>query len=350
MSLPDAIRAAVESQGVPWGARTRIATPEELADELRQALGHTPDMACDRGFVAALIGECAQESDWFCATAEYGGPSTRCAPWYGRGLIQLTWQANYADCTEWFRGLGVDADLIADPDRAQTPVIRWLTAVYYFVRHIPAHYWRDKDWDSISGLVNGGSAAFRGPSFPARAAACSAAYDHITDDDLGDDMPSADEIARAILDTQVTRQGLPDTDARAGQPVTIRAILEWLDAAHASLPGDTVQRLMDTEVPRHGLPDSDPRAGRPVSLREILAWTDARALAVTDSQAKTPVVDDQDQSAAPPPDHIHIVQAGETGRQIAQAAGISWDQLRALNCGMDWRHLTAGTSITIREA
>lgn len=350
MSLPDAIKAAVESQGVPWSGRPRIATPGELADELRQALGYVPDMACDRGFIAGLIGECAQESDWFCATAEYGGPRSRYAPWYGRGLIQLTWQANYAGCTDWLHGLGVDADLTVDPNRAQAPVIRWLTAVYYFVRHVPAHYWRDGDWDSISGLVNGGSASFRGPSFPARAAACRAAYDCITDDDLGDDMPSADEIARAILDTPVTRQGLPDTDARAGRPVTIKAIFEWIDAAHAALPGDTVQRLLDTEVPRHGLPDTDARAEKPVSIREILAWTDARALAVIDSQSKSPEDNAQDQSATPPPDHIHIVQVGETGRQIAQAAGITWEQLRALNPVCDWRHLTAGTSITTREA
>ena len=163
-------------------------------------------------------------------------------------------------------------------------------------------------------------------------------------------MPSADEIARAILDTAVTRQGLPDRDARAGQPVTIRAILEWLDAAHSAIPGDTVQRLMDTEVPRHGLPDTDPRAGRTVSVRELLAWTDARAQAVTDSQSKTPVDGDADKAASPTPQHIHIVQAGETGRQIARAAGISWNQLRQLNPGQDWRRLAAGASITIREA
>lgn len=350
MSLSDAIKAAVESQGVGWSARNRIASPDVLADELRQALEHVPDMACDRGFIAALIGECAQESDWFCATAEYGGPRSRYAPWYGRGLIQLTWQANYQGCTEWLHSIGVGVDLAAAPDRAQEPVIRWLTGVYYFVQHIPAHYWRDKSWDSISGLVNGGSAAFRGPSFPARAAACNAAYDHITDDDLGDDMPSADEIAKAILDTEVTRQGLPDTDPRAGRPVTVRAILEWLDAVHTSLPDATVQRLMDTEVPRHGLPDTDPRAGQPVTVRELLAWADARAQAVTDSQSKTRVTDDQDEAAAAAPDHVHVVQAGETGRQIAQAAGLSWGQLRALNPDIDWRHLTAGTSITIREA
>lgn len=350
MSLPDAIRAAVESQGVSWSGRTRIATPEALADELRQALAHVPDMARDKGFIAALIGECAQESDWFCATAEYGGFRSRYAPWYGRGLIQLTWRSNYEGCTEWLREIGVDVDLCADPDRAQAPVIRWLTAIYYFVRHIPAHYWRDQDWDSISGMVNGGSASFRGPSFPARATACRAAYDHITDDDLGDTMPSADEIARAILDTAVTRQGLPDTDTRAGRPVTIRAILEWLDATHSSIPGDTVQRLLDTEIPRHGLPSADARAGQPVSIRELLAWTDARAQAVTDSKSKTLVADDQDEAASPAPPHVHIVQAGETGRQIAQTAGLTWEQLRTLNPDVDWRHLTAGASITTREA
>lgn len=34
-------------------------------------------------------------------TKEYGGSKTRYAPWYGRGLIQTTWEENYKDFTAW---------------------------------------------------------------------------------------------------------------------------------------------------------------------------------------------------------------------------------------------------------
>lgn len=39
-------------------------------------------------------------------------------PWYGRGQVQLTWEANYRRA-----GPQVGADLIADPDRALDPAI-----------------------------------------------------------------------------------------------------------------------------------------------------------------------------------------------------------------------------------
>lgn len=39
-------------------------------------------------------------------------------PWYGRGLVQLTWERNYKLATEKLRGLGFDVDLIKNPDAA----------------------------------------------------------------------------------------------------------------------------------------------------------------------------------------------------------------------------------------
>lgn len=44
--------------------------------------------------------------------------SLRYWPWYGRGFVQLTWEANYRKA-----GPLVGADLIADPDRAMDPEI-----------------------------------------------------------------------------------------------------------------------------------------------------------------------------------------------------------------------------------
>lgn len=39
-------------------------------------------------------------------------------PWYGRGLVQLTWEKNYKLATERLRELGYEVDLIAHPDQA----------------------------------------------------------------------------------------------------------------------------------------------------------------------------------------------------------------------------------------
>ena len=49
---------------------------------------------------------------------EVGGSRVRYAPWYGRGFVQLTWQANYAKASKF-----VGVDLIANPDLALSPPI-----------------------------------------------------------------------------------------------------------------------------------------------------------------------------------------------------------------------------------
>lgn len=49
---------------------------------------------------------------------EIGGTHARYAPYYGRGFVQLTWQANYAKASRF-----VGVDLVADPDRALDPPI-----------------------------------------------------------------------------------------------------------------------------------------------------------------------------------------------------------------------------------
>lgn len=45
--------------------------------------------------------------------AEYGGAHTRYAPYYGRGFVQLTWQANYQKA-----GNTIGVDLVGHPERA----------------------------------------------------------------------------------------------------------------------------------------------------------------------------------------------------------------------------------------
>lgn len=71
-------------------------------------------------------------------------------PWYGRGYVQLTWQANYARADEELR---LGGSLIADPDRALEPriaagiLLRGMTEGWFagdgkgrhtLARHLPA--------------------------------------------------------------------------------------------------------------------------------------------------------------------------------------------------------------------
>lgn len=58
--------------------------------------------------LATVSRECGNE---YKPLAEFGGPSARYAPWYGRGLVQLTWQGNYAK----YAAL-TGYNLLADPD------------------------------------------------------------------------------------------------------------------------------------------------------------------------------------------------------------------------------------------
>ena len=305
MTLATAIRAAVDSQGVPWASRARLGTPEQLAMELDQTLrDYAPDLGGDKGFLAALIGECAQETDWYCAVAEYGGASTWYAPWYGRGMIQLTHEANYTGFRDWLAARGSSLDPHADPSLV-TGALRWAAGIYYFTQHIDSGYWARHDWDSISGLINAGSAGFRPASAGARAAACDAALSALSDYTWEDTMPTTREIVDALLDTEVVREGLPDGDPRAGQPVTIRAILGWLDSQFAGIAAQSA----DAAAPSDPAPAQDP----------------------------SPAV------------RTHTVAAGETGRGIAQAERISWRTLKRLNPEVDWSHLASGTVLKIGE-
>lgn len=290
-SVAAAIVAAVESAGVPWGGRERLASPDDLAAELLVALARAPASYRTPAAVASMIGECAQETDWYTTAREYGADNARYAPYIGRGMVQCTWHDNYVAFGQW---AGIDA--VAEPWLLEQPPWRWLTAIWYYTEHIPEYLFESADWDSISGIINAGDAGYRGPSFPARNAACWAAHNILIgggqyippNSEIGDDMPSASEVADAILGAPITRRGLPDDDPRGQVQCTVRDVLEWADARDARIhsrlsdvPGASARTLLDEQVVRCGLPDDDPRAGEPVTIRELAAWTDARAEGTT---------------------------------------------------------------------
>lgn len=52
------------------------------------------------------------------------------AKYGGRGYVQLTGKNNYAKATAKLRSLGIDVDLVANPDRAMEPMIAAMIMVY----------------------------------------------------------------------------------------------------------------------------------------------------------------------------------------------------------------------------
>lgn len=221
--LADAVRAAVECQGVPWGARDRIGSPEGIADQLALALAAAPDMA-DRRTVAAIIGESAQETDWMCSLTEYGGPSTRQSPYYGRGCIQLTWASNYRGFGRWLHGLGAVADpdtFVNNPDLVATWPYPWLSAVYYFVQHISQEYVQAENWNAVSGLINAGNPNYYVPSYELRSRSVRAALDALGDwNGMEYDMQLSDIVTR------------PD-----GHQASVGDVLGWMDGRIERLAG-----------------------------------------------------------------------------------------------------------------
>lgn len=368
-TLARAIRAAVEVQGAPWGGRSRVGSPEWLADGLSAALAHADGMT-SRECVAAIIGECAQETDWFCSLVEYGGRNARYAPYFGRGCIQCTWESNYRACGDWAGRCGYDTsgqDMVNNPGRMAEMPFAWLSAIWYFAAHIPSHYWEGRNWNAISGLINAGNAGYYTSGYELRARSINAALAVLEQDSWaymgGDDMPSAEEIANAILDAQIDYQG----DIYPGAKTSLRNEVGWAAKNFDAIPG----RVWSMNVTRNGLPEDDPRAGKEVSTGGVISYMDAFVLDIksTVMKAASAVTSDErvikavreavdeivrhktaepgTTPAAPLAANVHVVAAGETLRGIAAQYGVDMSAVIAANPGLEPNGLVSGQKITI---
>lgn len=367
-TLAAAIRAAVETQGVSWSGRTRVGSPDWLADGLSGALVHADGMT-SRECVAAIIGECAQETDWFCSLTEYGGPNARYAPYYGRGCIQCTWESNYRACGDWANSLGYStsgADMAVNPGKMATMPYAWLSAIWYFAAHIPAHFWNERNWNAISGLINAGNAGYYVPAYALRAKSINAALAVLEQDSWayteGEDMPSAEEIANAILDAQIDYQG----GIYPGAKTSLRNEVGWAAKNFDAIPG----KVWAMNVTRNGLPEDDPRAGKEVSTGGVLSYMDAFVADIkkTVIKAASEVAGDEKTikavreaidgflrtkvepgttPATPLAPNIHIVAAGETLKGIAAQHGVDMNGIIKENPGIEPNGLISGQRIII---
>lgn len=72
-------------------------------------------------------------------------------PWYGRGLIQLTWERNYRAA-----GKALGVDLISDPDKALEPETSARILAWFFDVNGVADAAEARDWELARRRVNGG--------------------------------------------------------------------------------------------------------------------------------------------------------------------------------------------------
>ena len=108
---------------------------------------------------AHFLAQLAHESDHFNTTKEYGGSSKRYAPWYGRGLIQVTWEDNYKELLEWAKKKGMNPpDFLSKEGREQVAQFPWAFygAVWYWSKHKLNDLADADDVRAITKKINGG--------------------------------------------------------------------------------------------------------------------------------------------------------------------------------------------------
>ena len=195
----DVIGAALDSVG---GRGNQIASLDEIARIFNAAISQAGDGAYDSqpARLAALIGQCAQESAWFRTTTEYG-TGQRYAPYIGRTFIQITWSDNYQAFGLWCkaRGLLDDAAYFVN-NPASLSDLKWaaLGPIWYFATRGILPYADQRNWTAVGGIINTGSAAGVPGGNATRLKACQAVYDYLISHPIGEPaMPTATQLALA---------------------------------------------------------------------------------------------------------------------------------------------------------
>ncbi|MCP5087941.1 MAG: hypothetical protein GY952_14200 [Rhodobacteraceae bacterium] len=118
-----------------------------------------PHRLCD------WLAQCGHESAHFAYTREIGGSSQRYAPWFGRGVIQLTWLRNYQAFVRWLwkvidpqtKEKSPDYSTAAHRDKVGNMPVAFLTAIFYWSwKNLNAHSDRN-DYLNQTKRINGGT-------------------------------------------------------------------------------------------------------------------------------------------------------------------------------------------------
>ena len=183
------VSVAVTSVGGSVGAM--LVTPTEIAAAFNSAITELePGLFGSKARLACLVGECAQETDWFQTFEEYAKTGSY-APYWGRGFIQLTWQSNYSAFTRYLNGKGKNVDFTTNYTEVKNLPWAAYTAIYYFTQtyreNISLLEWCDRcdngsgNWNNVSGIINAGDPYYVGASYGIRNTAINAVYAVTTD-------------------------------------------------------------------------------------------------------------------------------------------------------------------------
>lgn len=195
----EVIGAALDSVG---GRGNQLTSLEAIAQLFNDAITSAGGGAYDGhpARLAALIGQCAQESAWFRTTTEYG-TGQRYAPYIGRTFIQVTWSDNYQAFGLWCKARGLIDDaayFVNNP--ASLSDLKWaaLGPIWYFATRGILPYADQRNWTAVGGIINTGSAAGVPGGNATRLKACQAVYDYLISHPIGEPaMPTATQLALA---------------------------------------------------------------------------------------------------------------------------------------------------------
>ncbi|HBA3053994.1 TPA: glycoside hydrolase family 19 protein [Escherichia coli] len=104
---------------------------------------------------AHFLAQCCHESSGLTLTKEIGGTRASYAPWYGRGLIQLTWQDVYTKYGTYV-GEDFESDDAARNKIAQYPHCVRSAFWFYCVNKNVSKHAKSDDFNMVTALINGG--------------------------------------------------------------------------------------------------------------------------------------------------------------------------------------------------
>jgi predicted chitinase len=149
--------------GIPWGLIHGRAGGNMLASVNRffqKYLGASRQRHCH------ALGQIFVETDHLNTMSEYGGSGTRYAPYYGRGLMQLTWQNNYT-AYGTYAGLaaGYDPNTVAQaPHAGESAGFYWVSKEFFHtsdLNRVCDLGLGGNDVGFVSWLVNGGGNGYQ---------------------------------------------------------------------------------------------------------------------------------------------------------------------------------------------
>jgi putative chitinase len=102
-----------------------------------------------------------KEAFWVSNAEEWRSRNLRYYPWYGRGYVQLTWEANYLKAGKALnRDLTTDPDVVMDPQISAEILVMGMLEGWFTGKFLKSYIWEDhKDYVGARRIVNGNDKA-----------------------------------------------------------------------------------------------------------------------------------------------------------------------------------------------